>query len=161
MIAAIVAVDENFGIGYQNSLLASIPEDLKHFKELTINNIIIMGRNTWESLPKKPLPDRCNIIISRELEVEDPLVWVMHIDEIKNLLTYAKDNFFIIGGAQLYKELLPYCEKVYLTKIYKAYSNVDAYFPNLDLSDEWAPISSSEKHTYKDIEYQFWEYGRR
>lgn len=64
MISAIVAVDTSWGIGFNGELLEHIPEDLKHFKELTTGNTVIMGRKTWDSLPQKPLPERCNIIVS-------------------------------------------------------------------------------------------------
>ena len=68
MISAIVAVDENYGIGYNNKLLCNLAEDLKHFKNLTTNNIVVMGRKTWDSLPKKPLPNRTNIVITNSVK---------------------------------------------------------------------------------------------
>ena len=69
-------------------------------------------------------------------------------------------DFFIIGGGQIYKELLPYCDRVYVTKIFKDHANVDTYFPNLDESDEWAPGMCSSLHNYKGLTYQFWQYDR-
>jgi dihydrofolate reductase len=76
-------------------------------------------------------------------------------------LIYNKnDDIFIIGGGKIYEELLPMCDRVYVTKIFKDHDQVDTYFPNLDKSDEWAPAMQSALHTYKDLTYQFWQYDR-
>ena len=179
MISAIVAVDENWGIGYQGGLLAYIPNDLRHFKELTIgdgNNIVVMGRKTYNSV--RYLPSRKNIVISRhDLYGEDY--------EEKECVTYANSNIsvmsldyflkqykyyacvykdiFIIGGGQIYKELLPLCDRVYVTKIFKSHENVDTYFPNLDEPEEWNTwkvVDQSKTCIYNDVMYQFWIYDR-
>ena len=163
MISAIVAVDENWGIGFNGELLEKIPEDMKHFKELTTNSIVVMGRKTWDSLPIKPLPNRLNIVISRSpKEVLGDLSIRIDLNEAKIRLAMADSNesWFIIGGGQIYKELLPLCDRVYVTKIYKDHENVDTYFPNLDESDEWAPACCSDIRTYNDLSYQFWQYDR-
>lgn len=169
MISAIVAVDNNWGIGYNNDLLMKIPNDLKHFKKITNNNIIIMGSNTWESLPVKPLPNRVNIVISRKPYQEfmeqgkfkgyyDAIVCTL--DEVKSYLkTYGAFNeIFIIGGEFIYKELLPYCDLVYLTKINKSFENVDKYFPTLD--DSWTSTLIGEEEWYDGISYQFYLYTK-
>jgi dihydrofolate reductase len=162
MISAIVAVDNNWGIGFNGDLLEHIPEDLKYFKELTSGCIIVMGRKTWDSLPKKPLPNRLNIVItSQERHFEEMTAFIPFSEAVFRLKHSPKeDDWFIIGGGQIYKELLPYCDRVYVTKIFKDHDQVDTYFPNLDESDEWALAMQSALHTYKDLTYQFWQYDR-
>lgn len=164
MISAIVAVDDNWGIGYQGDLLAHIPSDMAHFRLLTKNRVVVMGRKTWDSLPHKPLPDRLNIIISSQpREVLGDLSIRLNMEEIKVRLEAEKtekdDEWFIIGGEKIYKELLPFCDRVYLTRIYKSYENVDTYFPELT-SDEWKLVHEGDRFPYKDFEYQFQTFDR-
>ena len=167
MISAIVAVDNNWGIGYNGDLLEYIPEDLKHFKELTTGHIVVMGSKTWNSLPKKPLPNRLNIIITHNpqhfLNFSDSESYMsLSLQEAINLM---KDPFnhkekFIIGGGQIYKELLPFCDRVYVTKIYKDHENVDTYFPNLDESPEWKVNMCTDTQTSVNTPYAFLTYDR-
>ena len=161
MISAIVAVDNNWGIGFNGDLLEHIPEDLKYFKELTTGHVVVMGTNTWNSLPIKPLPRRGNIIISRA----DRLIMCkntlrLHMEDVLDYFDYTEDDIFIIGGGSIYNQLLPFCDRVYVTKIYKDHDNVDTYFPNLDKSEEWAPAACSNLRTHNDLSYQFWQYDR-
>lgn len=161
MISAIVAVDNNWGIGFNGDLLEHIPEDLKYFKQLTTGHNVLMGRKTWNSLPVKPLPNRGNYIISSAQPlIMDKNTIRFQMEDALNYLNYTLDDVFIIGGGTIYKELLPYCDRVYATKIFKDHDQVDTYFPNLDESDEWAPAMQSALHTYKDLTYQFWQYDR-
>ncbi len=170
MISAIVAVDENWGIGYQGQLLEHIPADLKHFKELTKYNVVVMGRNTWESLPKKDtlprLPDRINIIVSSSMvpnsviSILGDLTVAMPLEETLNYICANDMDVFVIGGGQIYDALLPYCDRVYVTKIHASHDNVDTFFPNLDESKEWNPIEEGLMSSYNDIKYQFWRYDR-
>ena len=162
MISAIVAVDENFGIGFNGDLLEHIPEDLKRFKQLTTNKTIIMGRKTWESLPNKPLPDRLNIVItSKERSLGEMTVFIPFEEAYSRAThTIPEDEQFIIGGGSIYKEFLPICDKVYLTKIMVSHENVDTYFPNIELMDNWKCIEQSEIKQYNDISYQFKTYSR-
>lgn len=162
MISAIVAVDENFGIGFNGDLLEHIPEDLKHFKQLTTNKTIIMGRKTWESLPNKPLPNRLNIVItSKERSLEEMTAFIPFEEAYARAThTTPEDEWFIIGGGSTYKEFLPICDKVYLTKIMVSHENVDTYFPNIELMDNWKCIEQSEIKQYNDISYQFKTYSR-
>lgn len=162
MISAIVAVDENWGIGFNGELLEKIPEDLKYFKELTTNNTVVMGRKTWDSLSVKPLPNRFNIIISRQEKQYEPnsFTWVTTLEKcIQTMLNDDIDEYFIIGGGQIYKELLPLCDRVYVTKIFKSHNNVDTYFPILD-QKEWEIVHQSEILTFNNLQYQFLTYDR-
>lgn len=163
MISAIVAVDENFGIGFNGDLLERIPEDLKHFKELTSGHTVVMGRKTWDSLPKKPLPNRHNLVITKDPSIYELTneAWFYTLLQIKVLMLKNKNvSYFIIGGGQIYEKLLPICDKVYLTKIMVSHENVDTYFPNIELMDNWKCIEQSEIKQYNDISYQFKTYSR-
>ena len=166
MISAIVAVDEDWGIGFNGELLERIPDDLKHFKALTTDNTVVMGRKTWDSLPNKPLPNRFNIVISRTEKPYEPnsFTWVTTLENcIQTMLNDDIDDYFIIGGGQIYKELLPFCDRVYVTKIYTSHNNVDTFFPNLDepeMWSEWKATEIGETKVYNNILYQFWTYDR-
>lgn len=174
MISAIVAVDKDWGIGYQGQLLEHIPEDLKHFKELTKYNVVVMGRNTWESLPKKGslprLPDRINIIVSNSMvsngviSILGDLTVAMPLEETLDYICgsdlVCDTDIFVIGGGQIYNALLPYCNRVYVTKIDKSHDNIDTFFPNLDETGEWEAIEDGPMASYNNVNYQFWHYDR-
>lgn len=172
MIAAIVAVDGNNGIGFDGELLERIPEDMKRFRALTEDNIVIMGRKTWDSLPSQPLQNRDNLIISSKLHLDyskyhDYVVGVQNMESAKFALTMLKQNYlsfkgkdvFIIGGGSIYEQLLPYCDTVYMTRINVDHENVDTYFPHLDLT-EWSLVEWSEWREYNGIPYRFLTYKR-
>ena len=168
MIAAIVAIDNNWGIGYDGELLERIPEDMKHFKELTMGNIVIMGRKTWDSLPVKPLQGRSNIILSRTLQrgswIYDDKANYIHFtpdatEQDLKAFQNSSNHFFVIGGGEIYKQLLPYCDRVYVTKIEKFYKDVDTYFPNLDVLKEWKCINNTKSQkSPTGISYSFLTY---
>ena len=164
MISAIVAVDQNWGIGYNGKLLARIPEDLKRFKELTMGNIVVMGRKTWNSLPVNPLPNRTNIIITKNPIYFTTINGAFRQDlehTVQDMINMKNDfEWFVIGGGEIYKQLLPYCDRVYVTKIEKSYKNVDTYFPNLDKDPNWEVSTCTELRDYKNIPYAFLTYDR-
>ena len=162
MIAAIVAVDANFGIGYDNQLLESIPEDLARFKELTTGHTVIMGRKTYDSLPKKPLPNRLNIIVTSEKQEDSEFIKYMSLQEAQEYAAINKveDDIFIIGGASIYEVFLPMCDEIYLTQISESHENVDTYFPIIEEGKGWACIDCSDLKTYEDVSYQFKQYRR-
>lgn len=161
MISAIVAVDENFGIGFNGNLLEHIPDDLKHFKQLTAGNVIIMGRKTWESLPKKPLPNRTNIVVTNKKKGNEDGAKFMTLEDAKRYAIINRPtDVFVIGGGQIYKEFLPICDRVYATKIFKDHANVDTYFPNIELMDNWKCVEQSEIKQYNGISYQFKTYSK-
>ena len=161
MIKMIWCEDINHGIAKNNQLPWHMKEEMLFFKNTTLNNIVVMGKNTWLSLNKKPLVNRSNIIISnaqRLIMCQNTLR--LHMEDIIEYFKYTKDEVFIIGGGSIYKQLLPYCEKVYVTKINKSHENIDTYFPNLDELDEWTLGESSEVYEYNDFTYQFCQYDR-
>ena len=159
----IVAVDKNWAIGYKGKLLISIPEDMKFFRETTTGHTVVMGKNTLLSFPNsKPLKNRNNIVIALEKDfIVDGATTVYSIEEaLEEIKKYDSDDVYVIGGGSIYKQLLPYCDKAYVTYIDHAYS-ADTFFPNLDEDDEWEVTSESEEQTYFDIEYFFRTYERK
>lgn len=165
----IVAVDKNWAIGKDNDLLISIPEDMKHFKDKTLHNIVIMGQNTLDSLPNgKPLPKRTNVVLTEKTSLEDNIVICNSVSDvleyIKNgILThqFIADDVFVIGGESVYRQLLPYCRYAYITRIDKEFE-ADRYFPeNLEKSKDWDKVNSSQHYSeeYK-VNYYFEEYKR-
>ena len=164
MISAIVAVDRDWGIGYQGQLLEHLPPDMKYFKEVTENHMVICGRKTWDSIPKKPLTRRLVIVISnRGFKVEPGAVFLdmphamTHINQVKD---DDEQEWFVIGGGEIYKQLLPYCNRVYVTKIEKSHKDVDTYFPNLDKDPQWEVSTCTELRDYGNITYAFLTYDR-
>ena len=168
MIAAVVCIDKNFGIGYKGELLVNIPEDMKSFKKITSNGAVIMGRKTWDSLPIKPLPNRTNYTISRNSFSVGENSHVITLEEAIQIIksTTKEEKVFIIGGGEIYKLLLPYCDTVYATKIYSRYT-ADTFFTNLDkLRNEWkiTEVMEMDDETYSLYDYpiyQFVTYKRR
>lgn len=142
MLSIIVAIAKNNAIGKDNELLWHISEDLKYFKKTTLGYPIIMGRNTWESLPFKPLPNRDNIIITNNKDYKANGGIVFH--EIQEVLDYSKnlENSFIIGGGQIYQTFLPHADKLYITEVDKDFQ-ADTFFPIIDLNI-WEIESQSE-----------------
>lgn len=167
MIAAIVAVDENWGIGKDGDLLLSIPADLKRFKKFTENHTVIMGRKTYESLPNGPLPNRWNIVVTHDPDVINQgrkpinLIAVNHEqvinDVLKNPIFCHDRSIYIIGGSQIYSEFLKYCKRVYVTKIYHSFA-ADTYFPDLSTSNTWALVEGSKTMEYEGYRYQYLGY---
>ena len=159
----IVAVDANWGIGYKNDLLVSIPADMKMFREKTTGNVIIMGRKTLESFPNGlPLKNRVNIMLTKSGEASGNGEIVVHSVEeaVEEAKKYADKEVYVIGGASIYEQFLPYVDKAYVTKIDHAYV-ADTYFPNLDLNEDWEMTQESDEQTYFDLIYTFAVYERK
>lgn len=160
------AVDNNWNIGYKGDLLVKISEDLKRFKNLTTDNIIIMGRKTFESLPNsKPLPNRINIVMTRNKDYDVKDVIVVHsVEELLGKLKEINPNNemenYLIGGGNISLSLMPYCSHAYITKIFKSFEKADASMPNLDMDTTWRVESTSEVHTQDDLEYKYVDYVR-
>lgn len=159
----IVAVDKNWAIGYQNKLLNSIPEDMKFFRETTTGNVVVMGRKTLEGFPNgRPLKNRTNVVITRQKDYEVPGAVVVH--SVEEALEYLKDfrseNIYVIGGASIYEQMLPYCDVAHVTVMDYAYQ-ADTWFPNLDEMDDFVIAADSEEKTYFDLEYCFKMYVRK
>ncbi len=139
-ITMIVAVAENGAIGKDNNLLWHISGDLKRFKAITTGHSIIMGRKTYLSFPKRPLPDRKNIILTSGDAVFEGAYSAQNIEQALTLCD--SDEVFIIGGESVYRQFLPYTTKIYLTRVHRSYE-ADTFFPELNM-DEWESIDSEE-----------------
>ncbi len=159
----IVAVDKNWGIGNKGDLLVSIPQDKKYFQEMTMGGIVVGGRKTMESLPGgTTLKGRTNIILTRKQDYKYSDAIIVHSMEeaLEELKKYDEENIYIIGGEQIYRQFLPYCNRAYVTKIDYRYE-ADTFFPNLDKDEEWVMTHDSEEQTYYDLEYYFTQYQRK
>nr|WP_300002698.1 dihydrofolate reductase [Tissierella sp.] len=160
------SADENWNIGYEGDVLLKISEDLKRFRKLTIENIIIMGRKTFESLPEsKALDSRINIVVTRKEDYNPPnTVVVNSIEELfKKLEELNPDNKmenYVIGGGNLADQLLNSCHKAYITKIFKNFERADTSLHNLDKDHEWEPLITSGLHYQDDVAYQYVDYTR-
>lgn len=139
IVSIVVATGKNGEIGRQNKLLCHLPADLKRFKERTQGHVVLMGRKTFESLPKGALPNRTNAVLSRTpgLVCANCLVF-SSLDEA--LIRFCNHpEVFVIGGAQVYEQALPLANKLYLTKISATFEDADAFFPAVDWS-EWRRV---------------------
>lgn len=162
MISIIAAIDRNRGIGYENKLLFWLPNDLKRFKALTTGNTIIMGRKTFESLPKGALPNRRNIVLSSRPDAVYPSAETYTTLEAALQSCQSDEQIYIIGGASVYQQALPLADALCLTEVDAEAPHVDAYFPEIDpkiwqeKSRESHPVD--EKHP---CPYAFVDYLRR
>ena len=160
---AILAADKNWGIGYNNHLLVSIPSDMKFFRQTTTGKVVVMGRKTLESFPNgMPLKNRTNIVLSgnQNYQVKDAVVVHSEDELMEELEKYETDDIFVIGGESVYRMMLPHCDTVYVTKIDRAFQ-ADTFFPDLDEMDEWVMTEESEEQTCFDLEFCFTKYERR
>ena len=161
MISIIAAVAQNLAIGYQNKLLYWLPNDLKRFKALTTGHTIIMGRKTFESLPKGALPNRRNVVLTRS-QITFPGAEVYPSLQAALASCAPEEDVYIIGGASVYKEALPLADRLCLTEIQDTPEQADAFFPHFSLK-EWKENfreehDVDEKHAHP---YRFVDYMRR
>lgn len=156
----IVAVAENYAIGYENKLLTHLPEDLKYFKEMTLNKVVVMGRKTLESLPgAKPLKNRTNIVLTNNPNYQSEGVVIAHsIEELMEILkAYDEDDVFIAGGAQIYNTLIPRCRYGYITKI-KKHFEADTFLGDIDKMPNWKLIWKSEEKQHNGVSFVWTKY---
>ena len=159
---ALVLTDYEFGIAKKGRLPFHIKEDLKRFKEATTNGVIVMGRKTLESFPDgKPLPNRTNIVLSRDKDYKvDGAIVVNSIEELKEeLLKYDDDSTYLVGGECIYKELLDECSDVIVTWVHKTVG-CDQFIPNLyDMEDKWIEWGAEVGDPlYDEVEDVYYEY---
>jgi dihydrofolate reductase len=154
MITLIAACSENRVIGKDGTLIWHIPEDLKRFKKLTLGNPIVMGRKTYESIGK-PLPGRTNIILTRDknFKAENCLVY----NKISDVLEiFEKNNIFVIGGGEIYKQFLDRADRIELTLIHKNFDG-DTYFPQI--GNDWEVIEC-QKSNFENIDIDYISYQK-
>lgn len=163
MLSIIVATDLNNAIGRNNELLWHISEDLKYFKSVTQGHPVIMGRKTYESIGR-PLPKRENIVLTRG-DIQSPAIKpdsgtsfrVEHsIDEVVKIAKKSQEEYFVMGGGEIYNQTFPYVQRLYITKIYAEAKGADTFFPAI-LPDKWRIASRSGKiHDLEnDIDFEF------
>ncbi|AOR24785.1 dihydrofolate reductase [Clostridium taeniosporum] len=157
MLSIIVAIAENNVIGNDNKLIWHISEDLKRFKEITSGKTILMGRKTFQSLPGI-LPNRKHVILTRDknFNIDSNSVEILHnFDELLNKYSKSDEEVFVIGGGEIYKQLLPHANKLYLTKIYKEFDG-DTYFPQINYNEFKIDYESDIKINDKNqLKYKF------
>ncbi|MFA6016959.1 MAG: dihydrofolate reductase [Patescibacteria group bacterium] len=160
MINIIAAIGKNRELGKDNKLLWHIPDDFKRFKALTSGQVVIMGRKTYESLPEKsrPLPNRINVVVTRDVNYKVAGVIVCHsLEAAFAEASASQGEVFIIGGAQIYDLGIKYADKLYLTLVDKEYPDADAFFPNYS---EFKKIVLEEDKVQGDLKYKFVELVR-
>ena len=155
---AIVAVSQNWGIGRDGQLLFRISADLQRFKALTTGHTVVMGRKTLESLPGgRGLPNRRSLVLTRRDNFTPDRAEVVR--SLEEAVALAGDEAFVIGGQEVYAQLLPYCTRVYVTKVF-ADAPADAFFPNLDKDPHWQAVSVGEPQEEAGLRFQYVEYRR-
>ncbi|NLJ70577.1 MAG: dihydrofolate reductase [Clostridiaceae bacterium] len=167
---AIVNTDPKWGIGKAGALQVHISQDLQRFKKMTVGKVIIYGSKTMQTYPQgKPLPNRINIILTRNPQPEmagsyladsiDNLLEI--IEDLKNTYDYQDNDFIVVGGASIYKLLLPFCTECHVTRIDQELP-ADSFFPNLDSDDEWQLVTQSDwqKDTKNNLQFCYLHYQR-
>ena len=157
-ISIVVAVAENNAIGAKGKLLWRLSKDMQYFKEVTWGHHVLMGRKTWDSIPPKfsPLPGRTNIIVTRQegFVCEGCLV-VKSVEEGIELARNAgEQELMIIGGGEIYKQALPFTNKIYLTKVHHTFADADTFFPELDM-EQWTAVNGEWNMADEKNEFDF------
>ena len=162
MLSIIVAIAENYAIGKKGELLCHLPADLKHFKEITSGKTVLMGERTFYSLPKHPLPNRRNIVLTDVPgKTFDGAEVAYSLDELHQKVADEQEAF-VIGGGMVYRQMMPLADKLYITHIHHSWEDADTFFPEIDLKT-WKSVSAvrheaDEKNPYA---YTFAEYIKR
>ena len=159
----IVAADENWAIGKDGGLLWHLPEDMKFFRETTTGNVVVMGRKTLDIFPgRKPLKYRVNLVIMKnpDFHRERVLTAGSVKEALERLREYGQKEVFVIGGGDIYRELLPYCDTAYVTRVYRSYE-ADTFFPDLDASEQWELCETEKKREHEGLCYAFTCYRRK
>ncbi|MBN1388443.1 MAG: dihydrofolate reductase [Bacteroidales bacterium] len=155
MISIIVAVASNNAIGMNNQLLWHIPDDMKRFKKLTLGHCLIMGKNTWYSLPRRPLPGRTNIVLTDDpCECLDDCITAYSVEDALDKCQKGRE-IFIIGGGSVYSQFLDRADRLYLTHVHKDF-DADTFFPEID-PEVWHVIDRQDNNRTDDLEFS-WSY---
>ena len=157
----IVAVDNNWAIGNKGGLIYHLPKDLAYFKKMTDGKVVVMGERTYLSLPKKPLANRINIVLSADGNKYDGAIVVTNLKELAaQLKNYDTENVFIIGGASVYNLLMDNCRLAYITKI-NAEKPADTFINNLDNRQNWSLASETESFYENGLNFKFCIYQNK
>lgn len=157
----IASVDKNWGLGKDNQLLKRIPEDLKRFSGITRGNLIIVGRKTLESFKdKKPLPDRINVVMTRDKTYACEGAVIAHdLEALSNAIENFQGEVFVCGGEIVYQQLLPYCKKSLITQIDEALV-ADVHLTNLDQASDWVKTHEGEWQESRGVRFRYVDYER-
>ena len=154
MISIIVAIAENYAIGKKGDLLCHLPADLKHFKEITSGKTVLMGERTFYSLPKHPLPNRRNIVLTDVAgKTFEGAEAVYSLQELCAKVQ-GEEEAFVIGGGMVYRQMMPLADKLYITHIHHSWDDADTFFPEIK-EDEWKLIRSEEHKADEKNPYDF------
>ena len=161
-LSIIVAQADNRAIGKNNDLLWHLSGDLKRFKALTMGHPVVMGRRTWESLPKRPLPGRRNIVLTQNPDFVAEGAEVVHsVNGLFAALKDCDDEVFIMGGAAIYELLLPFTNRLYVTHVYRDFDG-DVFFPVIDMSEfNLVKLSEPMFDEESGLDYAYEEYDRK
>ena len=152
MLSLIVAISENNAIGKAGDLLCYLPDDLKHFKALTMGATVVMGKKTFFSLPRRPLPNRRNIVLTRDMSFTYDNTEIAHsIEELQTMIS-TNEMVFIIGGGEVYKQFMPLVDELHITHIHHNWDDADTFFPEI-APTIWQCVNeerheADEKHNY-------------
>jgi dihydrofolate reductase len=162
-LSIIVAQAENRAIGLNGDMPWHLRGDLKRFKTLTMGHPVVMGRRTWESLPKRPLVGRRNIVFSQSEDfAPEGAEVVRSANDLFDLLHNCDEEVFIIGGGRIYNMLMPWVNRLYITWVHKEFPEADTFFPVIDLS-EFTKVNETERMTDEksSLEFSYAEYDKK
>lgn len=162
MLSIIVAIAENYAIGKNGNLLCHLPADLKHFKETTSGKTVLMGERTFFSLPKHPLPNRRNVVLTDVTgKTFEGAESAYSIDELR-VKVANEEEAFVIGGGMVYRQMMPLADKLYITHIHHSWEDADTFFPEIK-AEEWTLISEErhEADEHNPYAFTFAEYIRK
>lgn len=157
----VMAVDAKWAIGYKGDMLTRIPEDLKHFKEMTMGGVLVMGRKTFDATGA--LPGRETIIVSRSLKEIEGAHIAHSLDELREMIKekFSDKKIFLVGGASLIDQLIDEVDEAEITFIKKDFEPYDTVMRNLDKDEAFELVQTSEEHAYQDMKFEYRKYVRK
>lgn len=157
----VMAVDAKWAIGYKGDMLTRIPEDLKHFKEMTMGGVLVMGRKTFDATGA--LPGRETIIVSRSLKEMEGAHIAHNLDDLREMIKekFSDKKIFLVGGASLIDQLIDEVEEAEITFIKKDFEPYDTVMRNLDEDEAFELVQTSEEHAYLDMKFEYRRYKRK
>ena len=156
-----MAVDAKWAIGYKGDMLTRIPEDLKHFKEMTMGGVLVMGRKTFDATGA--LPGRETIIVSRSLKEIEGAHIAHSLDDLREMIKekFSDKKIFLVGGASLIDQLIDEVDEAEITFIKKDFEPYDTVMRNLDKDEAFELVQTSEEHAYQDMKFEYRRYKRK
>ena len=154
----ILVADNDWAIGKNGGLLTNLPADMKHFRETTAGSTVVMGRKTYESFPKRPLPNRENCVISRTVSEFEGAKTFRSVESFLEYASSISGEIYVIGGGEIYAQLLPYCDRAIITRVYECFGG-DTFFADIDRMSEWepdeaSPVIETDCHNIRFIHYR-------